>query len=120
LISESFTQLDRASKANDPSEEEQVHMTDRIYYSKEAEKIARQRESFLLLSALLLGLGVGAVLTLFLAPRKGKETRRLVAETLETGYQKGIGAARDALNRLAEEYPNVRGKVEEMLQELTP
>lgn len=55
-------------------------MTDRIYYSREAEQRAQRDSLLLALMVLAFGLGIGVVLALLLAPRSGDEMRRAIAD----------------------------------------
>lgn len=55
-------------------------MSDRIYYSREAEQRAQRDSLLLALMVLAFGLGIGVVLALLLAPRSGDEMRRAIAD----------------------------------------
>ncbi len=55
-------------------------MSDRVYYSREAEQRAQRDTLLLALMVLAFGLGIGAVLALLLAPRSGDEMRRALAD----------------------------------------
>ena len=59
-------------------------MNDRIYYSKEAEELAAQQRTILALVVMLLGLGLGAVVALLFAPRKGDDIRKDIADQAGT------------------------------------
>lgn len=64
-------------------------MNERIYYSREA--AARAQRERLMIALVVTGMGVamGAVLALLLAPRTGDETRRQLGETLEQAAAQG-------------------------------
>jgi len=94
-------------------------MTDRIYYSSEAEQIAKTRQTVGLLAFLMLGLGVGAATALLFAPQEGERTRKMVADALDEGFRRGREATDDALAQLEEEFPNLRKKVESTLSKAT-
>jgi hypothetical protein len=55
-------------------------MTDRIYYSREAEQRAQRDSVLLALMVLTFGLGIGVVIALLLAPRSGDDMRRAISE----------------------------------------
>lgn len=55
-------------------------MSDRIYYSRDAEARAQRDNLLLALMVLAFGLGIGAVMALLLAPRSGDEMRRAIAD----------------------------------------
>ncbi len=55
-------------------------MSDRIYYSREAEQRAQRDSLLLALMVLAFGLGIGVVLALLLAPRSGDDMRRAIAD----------------------------------------
>lgn len=55
-------------------------MSDRVYYSREAEQRAQRDNLLLALMVMAFGLGIGAVLALLLAPRSGDEMRRAIAD----------------------------------------
>ena len=67
-------------------------MRDRIYYSREAERQARQQTLVLGLVVLIMGLGIGLILALLFAPRSGDETRKELTESAEKALEGGSGA----------------------------
>ncbi|NDJ78517.1 MAG: YtxH domain-containing protein [Chloroflexi bacterium] len=93
-------------------------MTSRIYYSEEAEKrMQRQR----LVDALMftgIGIGIGSAAALLLAPNSGEKTRELITETLEEGFERGREATDEALSQLEQEVPNLRERVNELVQKI--
>ncbi|MBN1427139.1 MAG: YtxH domain-containing protein [Anaerolineae bacterium] len=93
-------------------------MLDRIYYSKEAESLAKRQHMMGNLAFLMLGLGIGATFALLFAPKSGERVRELVAEALEEGFSRGREATEEALQHLAQEYPGLHEKVEDGLQRL--
>lgn len=54
----------------------------RIYYSEDAARIARRNRIVGLLTALAVGLSIGAVLALMFAPETGSETRSRLLDAL--------------------------------------
>jgi gas vesicle protein len=72
---------------------------------------------------LLAGVGIGAIVTLLLAPRSGKETRKLVANKAEEGkdYMMSKGKelrkqAGELVERSKETVARQRGRLAEVLQ----
>lgn len=97
------------------SERQVNQMSSRIYYSKEAERIAKREQTLSIAVFLALGLGIGAVLALMFAPRKGQETREAIADALEDGYRRGIEATQEALQDLEPEVPDLRKRIERLI-----
>ena len=95
-------------------------MNSRIYYSEEAaQKMKRQR----LIEALLfagLGIGIGSAIALILAPNSGEATREMIANTLEEGIQRGRASTDQALSQLEKDIPNLRERVNELVNKITP
>jgi uncharacterized membrane protein affecting hemolysin expression len=60
------------------------NMTDRIYYSREAEERALRERTAVVVLMMLLGLSAGAVLALLFAPQSGERTRKVLGESLES------------------------------------
>lgn len=73
---------------------------DRIYYSHDAETQAKRETATLTLFALTVGLGVGALVTLFFAPKPGKSARQELVRNIE-GYWK---AGRDAVDPMVKRF----------------
>lgn len=90
-------------------------MTERIYYSREAEALAKRQRVVSTITYFTLGLGIGAALALLFAPNEGERMRRLLANALEEGFQRGRERTSEALNELEREYPELRQKVEGIL-----
>ncbi len=57
-------------------------MSERMYYSRDAEIRAQRQKLITVLLAVALSLSVGTIVTLLLAPRKGEDIRRMVGEQL--------------------------------------
>jgi len=91
-------------------------MNDRIYYSKEAEDLAAQQRTILALVVMLLGLGLGAVVALLFAPRKGDDVRRDIAKNAEHLYDNSRESTAKTLKELQKDFDKLRGDVEERLK----
>jgi hypothetical protein len=62
--------------------EEQI-MTDRVYYSSEAEQQARRERLVMAMLVAGLSLSVGAVIALLFAPQSGEKTRHQIGEQVD-------------------------------------
>jgi gas vesicle protein len=91
-------------------------MNDRIYYSKEAEDLVAQQRTILALVVMLLGLGLGAVVALLFAPRKGDDVRRDIAKNAEHLYDNSRESTAKTLKELQKDFDKLRGDVEERLK----
>lgn len=88
-------------------------MSDRTYYSHDAEMRA-QREKFTgVLIFLALGLGIGAALALLFAPESGDKTRHRLGHTINEGIEKGREATNTAIHQVEREVADLRKKLEE-------
>jgi gas vesicle protein len=93
-------------------------MPERVYYSDEAERVAKRQQALYVLLFMVLGLAAGAIIAVLLAPDEGAKTRRLIADALEDGYRRGREATVDSLVHLEPEFPNLREKVNGMLSNI--
>lgn len=87
-------------------------MSNRIYYSEEAEQSARRQRMMDIVMFISLGIGLGSMITLLLAPNDGERTRRFIAQTLGEGYQ----AARRPFEP---DPPKMRERVSDMVNRVT-
>ncbi len=94
-------------------------MSNRIYYSSEAGRMAKRRGTMEALAFLTLGIGVGAAAALLIAPNDGNDMRDLVRNTMEEGYQRGRDAATHTLSQLEGEFPNLRQRVDDLFDRVT-
>ena len=94
-------------------------MSDRIYYSKETERAMKRQRLVNALTFVGLGIGLGALFALLFAPDDGEKTRGMIADALEDGYQRGREATVEALSQLDVEIPNLREKVDGMLDKVS-
>ncbi len=77
----------------------------RIYYSVEAEQKAKRQNMITSLLFTALGIVIGSAAALLLAPKDGETARQMVADTFESGVQRGRENTNQILNRLQEEIP---------------
>lgn len=94
-------------------------MNDRIYYSREAEQLAAQQRTILALVVMLLGLGLGAVVALLFAPRKGEDIRNEIAKEAGTLYENGRETTNKTLKELQKDFDKLRGDIEERMKNVT-
>ena len=94
-------------------------MNDRMYYSREAEQLAAQQRTILALVVMLLGLGLGAVVALLFAPRKGDEIRKDLADQAGHIYDNGREVTGKTLKELQKDFDKLRGDVEDRLKNAT-
>ncbi len=93
-------------------------MSNRVYYTAEAEELMKRRSLFTALAMLAVGLGIGALVAMLFAPDEGEKTRRMLAEAVEEGYRRGRHATDDALGQLEKDIPNLRKRVDALLSKM--
>jgi len=91
-------------------------MTNRTYYSREAEMQAQREQLGTTLLFIALGLGIGAVLALLFAPASGKEIRDDLSHTIEERLGKPTSGL--SIDKLEKEFSDLRKKVEHRLSEM--
>ena len=92
---------------------------DRVYYSHEAETHARRVMAAFTMLALMLGMGIGAMLALLFAPSSGKQVRQDLAQSLGDDLENGRDAVDPMMKRLEDKFAELVKKVEERVAELT-
>lgn len=90
----------------------------RIYYSDQAERLAKQQQVLYLVIFMAVGLGIGAILALLFAPDEGDKTRKAIASAVEDGYRRGIETASETLRQLEPEFPNIRERYNHLVGSL--
>jgi gas vesicle protein len=93
--------------------------TDRVYYSRDAETRAKREMTAWALFALTLGVGIGALLALLLAPSSGKKARQALARSVGQEWETGRDAVDPMVKRLEERFGELLRNVEERLTHLT-
>jgi gas vesicle protein len=88
----------------------------RIYYSEEAEQAAKRQQMMNIITFMLLGLGIGALVALMFAPNEGKKTREKLSDELSDRV--GFGSSDDALSRLEKQYNNLRDEVDKLVSSI--
>jgi hypothetical protein len=92
-------------------------MSDRIYYSREAEERAQRQRMVFVLVFMALGLGIGAAVAYMFSPQ-GQNTRKLAGDAVESGLDTGKKKVSRTMHELEDEYPGVLRKFENLLKEL--
>jgi gas vesicle protein len=95
-------------------------MSNRIYYSEEAEKTMKRQRFVDALMYAGLGIGIGSAVALLLAPNEGEKTREFIANTLGEGFQRGRESTDQALSQLEQEIPNLRERVNDLVGKIAP
>jgi gas vesicle protein len=88
-------------------------MSDRIYYSKEAEQYANTERLVLAVLVLITGLGIGTVLALLFAPQEGRETRKHIAD----GAEHILDNSRATGNKVVENVVDSVGKIRRTVED---
>ncbi|MBK8020777.1 MAG: YtxH domain-containing protein [Chloroflexi bacterium] len=91
-------------------------MNERIYYTREAEMQAERERLIMALIVAAFGIGIGAVLALLMAPRRGEDTRRQIGETLDQATSQGRGVAGEVVKTVVEGAGRLGQEVSERLQ----
>lgn len=88
---------------------------DRIYYSHEAEIHAVREMTKLLVLCLMVGLGIGSLLTLLFAPTSGKKMRDDLTKSVGKSWDNGRDTVEPMMKRFEEEISELRKNIEERL-----
>jgi gas vesicle protein len=81
-------------------------MTDRKYYSKEAENSVRVEKAVVGLSALIAGAGIGSAIALLFAPEDGSSMRQRLMDAMEDSSEKGKEKLVEVIQSIEIEYPD--------------
>ena len=92
-------------------------MSDRIYYSREAEERAQRQRMVAVLVFMALGLGIGAVIAMMFTP-EGQKTRKQVGKAVSKSLDTGRGKVSDVMSDLEDEFPGVLHRFEALLSGL--
>jgi gas vesicle protein len=92
---------------------------DRVYYSHDAETQAKREMIAFTMLALTLGLGIGTLLALLLAPTSGKKARHDLVQSMGANWENGRDAVDPMVKRLEEKVGDLLNKIEERIAHLT-
>lgn len=93
-------------------------MSERTYYSREAEDQARREQMGNAALFILLGLVVGAILALLFAPESGERMRGSIEEAINDRFRDTHDTTHPAIRRLERDFADLRKKVEDRLAEM--
>ena len=91
-------------------------MSERIYYSSEAEERANQQRTILALTMLALGLGLGGIFALLFAPSKGEEVCKAISEAASQAYEDSRESTAKTVDSLQKDIDKLRKDVEDRIQ----
>lgn len=89
---------------------------DRIYYSKDAEAHAMRRMTIRTALFLTVGLGIGALMALLMAPSSGKKIRKDLVQSVEESVHTGRESVEPLIKRLEEQINELRKSVEDRVK----
>ncbi len=92
-------------------------MSQRTYYSEEAERRAKRDQLVIVGVFLALGLSIGTAIAMLFAPQSGNETRRQIAENVEKQVEGGRKATETAIERLEKNVDQLRQRMEERVRD---
>ena len=82
-------------------------MNKRIYYSQEAEQMARRQMAMGMAMFIVIGGALGALIALLLAPNSGEKTRHDLSKAFDGGQE-----THNILQKLEKEFAELRERVE--------
>lgn len=91
---------------------------DRVYYSRDAETQAKRETVAFTVLALTLGLGIGALLALLLAPSSGKKVRHDIAQSTGENWEHGRDTVDPIVKRIKEKSGELLKNIEERITHL--
>lgn len=92
-------------------------MSDRMYYSQEAEQRARRDKLMLILLTTGLSVTIGALIAMLFAPQTGDEFREQIGEQVGDTIAKGRKLAESASDRVAEQAGKLREEAQDRLMD---
>ena len=93
-------------------------MSDRIYYSTEAERRAKRERTMIAALFLLIGAGIGAILALLFAPGQGEHIRERVSGVVDERIDRSRDATQATLDQLETKYSDLRDYVDDALSKI--
>jgi hypothetical protein len=91
-----------------------LHMSQRTYYSEEAERRAKRDQLVVVGVFLALGLSIGTAIAMLFAPQSGDETRRQLSENVEKQMKDGRKVTETAIERLERNVDQLRERMERL------
>ncbi len=93
-------------------------MSNRIYYSREAEEVANRQRFFVAFVSFTLGMALGTLIMLLFAPKEGEQTRKRISEALEEGFERGRTAAEDAIQNVEKDSPDLLEEIRRAIRSI--
>jgi gas vesicle protein len=93
-------------------------MSNRTYYSRDAEMQVAREKTIMTLIFLAVGLAVGTAVALLFAPASGKKTRDELGNVIEEGLNSGREAVEPTLKRLEHDFADLRKRVDSKINDL--
>lgn len=87
-------------------------MNSRMYYSKEAEQRAMRERVLVIAIVSLVGIAVGSVIMLLLAPQSGDETRQNIGKAVGDAVERSSEATQAAVKQLNDEIKELRQRID--------
>jgi gas vesicle protein len=87
-------------------------MSDRVYYSREAEMRAQRERTMMAIVLLGFGVGVGAIMALLFAPRSGEEIRKDITDRIEPGFERARDVTNHTVENLQRDLTRLRDEME--------
>lgn len=93
-------------------------MSNRMYYSKEAEMQANREKVIFVGLFLAAGIGVGAVLALLFAPKSGVKTREDITSAIEDRFGRVEKDTSNRFSRLEKDLAELGKRIEDRLADI--
>ncbi|MFQ3566788.1 MAG: YtxH domain-containing protein [Aggregatilineales bacterium] len=93
-------------------------MSDRMYYSREAEERANRERMITIITFLLLGVGIGAALALLFAPRSGERTREQISSTVTETLEQSERNLGETVKQLSRDLLELRKSIEDRIEKM--
>lgn len=92
-------------------------MSNRIYYSDEAESRAKREQALIAIVVMGLGVGIGALIALLFAPKSGEAVRSHLGQAVDEAMSEGREVSQQTLERLEQEISDLREQVSARLRD---
>lgn len=91
-------------------------MSDRMYYSYEAEQRARREKLMLVLLAAGVSVTIGALIAMLFAPQTGDELREQISEQMTDAVNKGQKLAQSTSEQVVEQADKLRENAQDRIK----
>lgn len=93
-------------------------MSNRIYYSREAEEQANREKAIAVILFLAVGVGIGAVLALLFAPKSGDKIRSELAHAFEDRFGNVEHEVSSRVSKMEKDLSEMGKRIEDRLNDL--